>query len=106
MGSNSTGPAPSAAFLKPSLPAIWKAISFEGLGDYRAAIAVYHELIGKFSKDDRSSASLLRLAALFLRVGDMKTARITLQKLIADFPKSSAADLARERLKHISKSTK
>jgi TolA-binding protein len=81
----------------------WRAVALEGLGDNKGAIAAYHELVARFGRNDHTAVGLLRLGALFLKVGDIKTARITLQKLIADFPKSAEAAVAKERLKALAK---
>jgi TolA-binding protein len=79
----------------------WKGVSYDGLGENRKAISAYSELVGEYPKHDRTAVGLLRLASVFIRIGDTRTAKLTFQKLIADFPKSSAAAQAKERLKDV-----
>ena len=77
----------------------WKAVAFDGLTDNRKAIVAYNELITAFPKHDRTALGLLRIASVFIRMGDSRTAKLTLEKLVKDFPKSSEASTAKMRLK-------
>ena len=79
----------------------WKGICFEGMGNNRDALAAFNAVVQRFPQKDRSRLSLLRLASVFVRLGDTATARLTLQKLIADAPNSKEADRAREKLKDL-----
>lgn len=79
----------------------WKAITLEGLGDYRTALSIYHELVVSFPKDSRAPAVLLRQAQVLIRLGDEKTAALILKKLMAEWPKSSESTSARDRLKEL-----
>jgi tetratricopeptide (TPR) repeat protein len=79
----------------------WKAVTLEGLGEFRTALSIYHELAVAFPKDSRAAAVLLRQAQVLVRLGDAKTAALILKKLMADWPKASEAALARDRLKEL-----
>ena len=77
----------------------WKAVAFDGLTDNRKAIVAYNELITAYPKHERTALGLLRIASIFIRMGDSRTAKLTLEKLAKDFPKSAEAGIAKARLK-------
>ena len=79
----------------------WKGVCFDGIGDNRSAVGGYQELIASFPRHARTALGLLRQASVFVRLGDVATARLTLQKLIAEFPSSPEAAVARDRLREI-----
>jgi len=77
----------------------WKGLANEGLGDNKQAIASYNELATNFPKHSRNPLALLRQASIFIRIGDARIGKLTLQKLISDFPKSIEATQAKLKLK-------
>ena len=77
----------------------WTAVAYDGLNDHRKALENYHELVTRFRKHQRVPLTLLRQASVFARIGDSKTAKLTLNKLIAEYPKTTEAQRAKERLK-------
>lgn len=79
----------------------WKGVAYDGLGENRKSMAAYSELIGEFPKHPRTALGLLRLASVFVRIGDTRTAKLTLQKLVADFPQAQEAQQAKERIKDL-----
>ena len=79
----------------------WKGVCHDALGDNRRALAAYGELISTFPKHPRTALGLLRQGSVFVRLGDVGTAQLTLQKLIAEFPQSPEAGVARQRLREI-----
>ena len=79
----------------------WEAVAFEGLGENRKALEAYGQLVTAFPENPRKKLALLRQAAVFVRMGDKHTAELTLRKLIGDYPKSSEAQQAQERLKSL-----
>lgn len=76
----------------------WKGVVFEGQDKNRDAIAAYDAAVRANPQHPRSALSLLRLAGVFARIGDESTARLTLKKLIADFPQSPEALIAKSKL--------
>jgi TolA-binding protein len=82
-----------------ALAMFWQGISLEGLGEPRKAMETYIALVGRFPKDHRAAMVLLREASLLVRMGDKKTAKLTLNKLLADYPRSAEAVQAKERLR-------
>lgn len=79
----------------------WKAVAFEGLNDHRSAIQQYLALTSEYPRYPRMSLVLLRQASVFARLGDRAAARVALNKLIADYPRSDEVATARQRLKEL-----
>jgi len=67
--------------------------------DYNRAIIEFNEILTKHSKGDRLPGALLALAASFAGEGDDIDAKLVLQKLINDHPKSEEAEIGRQKLK-------
>jgi TolA-binding protein len=79
----------------------WLGVARDGLDKNREALQAYHQLIAEFSRHRKSAPALLRQSSVFVKLGDTKVARLTLNKLIAEFPKSEEAKRAKERLKDL-----
>lgn len=79
----------------------WLGVAYDGLNDNRNALASYHEIVSRFGKNPRAPMALSRQASVFLRLGDKSSAKLTLKKLIADYPKSDEVALAKDRLKNL-----
>jgi len=79
----------------------WIAVTNEGMGENTSAVKAYHELSSNYPKHPRTPLALLRQASVFVRLRDSSTARLTLQKLITEFPKSAEASDAKARLKSL-----
>ena len=71
------------------------------MADNGKALAAYHEVVTKYPKHQRAALALYRQALVFIRLKDSKTAGLTLRKLIAEFPGSSEAAQAKEKLKDL-----
>jgi tol-pal system protein YbgF len=70
--------------------------------DYNRAILEFNDVL-KYRRGDRVPAALLRQAHAFLEIGDRTDARLILQKLINDHPKSEQAQEARAQLQTLSR---
>lgn len=79
----------------------WFAVTHDGKGDNRKALGAYNDFITKYPKHERTPLALLRQASVFIRLKDTKAARLTLSKLVAEFPKSLEAVRAKDRLREI-----
>ena len=80
----------------------WKGVCFEGLNDARQAVASYGELtIGMQGDHPRKPLALLRQGSVFIRMGDKTAAQAAFSKLISDYPKSTEAAQARERMRDL-----
>jgi tol-pal system protein YbgF len=67
--------------------------------DYNRAIIELNEVFTKYPKGDRVPGALLALATSFADSGDEIDARLILQKLINDHPRSEEAEIGRQKLK-------
>ncbi|MGA1192066.1 MAG: tetratricopeptide repeat protein [Bdellovibrionota bacterium] len=79
----------------------WTAVCYEGLTDNPKALASYLSLANEFPSHERAPLALFRQASVLIRMRDISTARLTLQKLIAQFPNSLEAKDAQEKLKKL-----
>ncbi|NDC38194.1 MAG: hypothetical protein EBZ48_09095 [Proteobacteria bacterium] len=79
----------------------WLGVSEEGMNQNEKAVKHYAEIITRYPKYRRTALAHLRQASVLQRLGDKKTASLTLKKLIAEFPKSAEAARAKERLKEL-----
>jgi TolA-binding protein len=77
----------------------WLGVAHDGLLDNRGALRAYAGSISEYPKSHRAPSSLLRQAEVFLRLGDKKTAQLSLRKLLDDYPKSPEIVEAKERLR-------
>jgi TolA-binding protein len=77
----------------------WLGVAHDGLLDNRGALRAYAGSISEYPKSHRAPSSLLRQAEVFVRLGDKKTAQLSLRKLIDDYPKSPEVIEAKERLR-------
>jgi tol-pal system protein YbgF len=59
--------------------------AFYELGKYDQAILQFNDLVMRYPKGKYASVALLRQAQAFLKLNDRIDARLTLQKLVADF---------------------
>ncbi|MFZ7127739.1 MAG: tol-pal system protein YbgF [Desulfobacterales bacterium] len=65
------------------------------------AILEYQKVIETYPKGNKVPASLLKQALAFSDLGDKTNARLILEELIAKFPQSNEAGVAREKLKEL-----
>lgn len=91
--SSGTEWAPMAAF--------WRGVALDGLNEHRRALEAYYDLVKRFPKYHRTPLVMLRQASVLIRLNDIKTAKVVLNKLISDFPKSAEAAQARQRLRDL-----
>jgi TolA-binding protein len=86
---------------KSAVPLFWQGVAHDGLADSRGALRAYAEVAARFPKSNRAPTSLYRQALVLARLGDRKTATLSLRKLIDDYPKSPEAAMARDKLKEL-----
>lgn len=80
------------------LPLFWKGVTYEAMQSPKQAIAVYTEVVSKHKSHRRTANALLRQSSIFDRLGEKQLAKITLKKLITDYPNSQEAKTAKLRL--------
>lgn len=76
----------------------WIGECYYGQRDYNKAIIELNEVLLKYPKGDKVPSALLTLAKAFADSGDKIDARLILQKLISDHPKSEEAERGRQML--------
>lgn len=77
----------------------WLANALYVQQDCKGAIDAHHVVVSKYPDSNKAPDSLLAIATCQQELKDAKAARATMEKLVATFPKSSAAETARQRLK-------
>jgi tol-pal system protein YbgF len=79
----------------------WIGACYYGQRDYNRAIRELSDVMLKYSKGDKAPAALLMLAEAFADSGDKIDARLVLQKLISEHPRSEEAERGRQALKSL-----
>ncbi|MBI5379235.1 MAG: tol-pal system protein YbgF [Nitrospirae bacterium] len=69
--------------------------------DYEKAVLAFEELVKKYPKGDKVPGALLKEAYAFLELKDKSNARTLLKRLVALYPKSEEAALAKKKLKEL-----
>ncbi len=77
----------------------WLGIANESYGYLEKALGAYHESASTFPKHSLAPAALMRQSDVFIKLSDKDSAKLTLQKIIASYPKSTYASLAKSKLK-------
>ena len=70
---------------------------------YEEAIIKYDEIITKYPHNPKVPSALLKQGFSFLMLGDKTDGKIILEKVIADYPKTDQAEIARRKLKVLNK---
>jgi tol-pal system protein YbgF len=69
------------------------------MSDYQKAIDQFKGVTERFPGKDKAPDALLKIGFCYEKIGDPARARETFSSVVTTFPDSSAADLAREKLK-------
>ncbi|MEA3240763.1 MAG: tol-pal system protein YbgF [Pseudomonadota bacterium] len=70
---------------------------------YEEAIIKYDGIITKYPHNQKAPSALLKQGFAFLMLGDKTDGKIILEKVIADYPDSDQAEIARRKLKVLNK---
>ncbi len=81
----------------------WIAETYYAEKDYEGAILAYETVLKKYPDSEKTAGSLLKQGFAFLEIGDNKTGKIILDRLIEKFPDSREAEFARNKLSDIDK---
>lgn len=76
----------------------WIGEAYYSTKDYNRAIIELNEVLLKYPQGDQVPGALLALATAFADSGDKIDARLILQKLISDHPKSEEAEIGRRQM--------
>ncbi len=87
---------PSSGYAQSVL--FWQGNAAYGKRDYKEAIAAFRALVTAAPDHPRAAEALLSIANCQIELKDSRSARKTLEELVARYPKAEAALAARERL--------
>ena len=76
----------------------WQGESAYSQGDYLGAILSFKSITSQFPKHAKSADALLKIGMSYERLKDPDNAQFYWQVLLDDFPKSSAARVARGKM--------
>jgi tol-pal system protein YbgF len=76
----------------------WMGEIYYARGDWERAILEFDKVVKKYPAGDKVADSLLKQGYSFEKLGDMKTAKILLRRVVEEFPQSETAKRAKERL--------
>ncbi|MEJ2323176.1 MAG: tol-pal system protein YbgF [Nitrospirota bacterium] len=76
----------------------WIAETYYSEKDYTDAILAYEDLLQKYRGHNKVPAALLKQGFAFLELGDEKAARGILKELVANYPDSEQAKIAKDKL--------
>jgi tol-pal system protein YbgF len=81
----------------------WQGNALYQQKDYRRATELFHQVSSAWPNDPKAPDAMLGMANVQQDTGDTKNARMTLEAIVAKYPSSAAAELAKERLKRLKK---
>jgi tol-pal system protein YbgF len=79
----------------------WTGETYYSEKKFEQAILEFQEVIRNFPGREKVPAAMLKQAAAFSEIGDAKSARFVLRKLVDDHPSSEEAKRAKDRLKEL-----
>ena len=79
----------------------WIGESLYAQKEFNAAIVAFDEVIQEYPQNDMVASSTLKVGLSFANLGDQPNARFFLQQVQENFPNSSEAQLATEKLKQL-----
>ena len=79
----------------------WMGESYYAKRDYDAALESFRSLLEKFPTSAKAPDALLKTGMALLEKKQKAEAKAALQKVVADYPDSNAANVARQRLEQI-----
>lgn len=81
----------------------WIAESYYNEKDFESAILSYETLLKKYSDSDKASSGMLKQGYAFAEIGDTKTGKIILNKLVEKYPNTKDAEAAKKKLAELDK---
>jgi tol-pal system protein YbgF len=81
----------------------WIGESYYAEKDFESAILAYEALIKNYSQNEKIPGALLKQGLAFAELGDKKTAKVILDKLIEKYPDSREAGLAKKKKTELDK---
>lgn len=81
----------------------WIAETYYGEKDFESAILAYEAVLKKYPKSEKAPGALLKQGFSFIEMGDRKTGKTILEKLVELNPESREAALAQKKIEEIEK---
>ena len=81
----------------------WIAETYFAEKHYEDAILAYESLLKNYPESRKTSGAMLKQAFAFIEIGDPKTGKIILNRLIEKFPDSKDGELARKKISDLDK---
>lgn len=82
------------------LVVFWLAVCYEGNANTEKALTAYQDLSSAYPKHPRVPLALLRQGTAFLRLGDKEPAKLCFKKILALYPRSKEAAIAKQKLQN------
>lgn len=79
----------------------WIAETFYNEKKYEDAIFAYETFIKKYPKHDKIRVAMLKQGYSFVELGDKKTGKVILERLIERYPRTQEAELAEKKISEI-----
>jgi len=79
----------------------WKGEAFYAEKDYENAILSFQDVVDRYPRGDKAPDAMYKQGLSFLALKDSKNARILLELVQKKYPKSTAAEMAKKKLKEI-----
>lgn len=79
----------------------WQGICSDAIGNNKDALIAYNSLLTTYKNHPRAPMALYNQALVFLRLKDKNAAKLSLQKLMNEYPKSAYYQKAAEKMKDI-----
>jgi tol-pal system protein YbgF len=76
----------------------WKGETFYSEKDYESAILSFQDVVDKYPGGEKAPDAMLKQGLSFQALNDRKNARILYELLLSKYPKSPAAERARQKL--------
>ena len=81
----------------------WIAETYYVEKDFESAILAYETLLKKYPESDKTSAALLKQGLSFIEIGDKKTGKTILARVVEKYPGSKDAALAKKKIAELEK---
>lgn len=79
----------------------WKGETFYSEKDYESAILSFQDVIDRYPSGDKAPDAMLKQGLAFQALNDAKNARVLYELVRSKYPRSAAAEKARERLREL-----
>ncbi len=81
----------------------WIAETYYAEKDFESAILAYETVLKKHPESDKTSAALLKQGLSFIEIGDKKTGKTILARLVEKYPNSKEAAVAKKKIAEMEK---